>query len=646
MKRLAAVAVICVLGAALAAQVAQPQFRSRVDVVHLDVSVLDRDRRPVRGLTAADFTVLEDGKPQKVSVFVPVDIPDPVAPPVAWMKDVAPDVRSNADVKDRRLFLIAIDDATIAADAFALKKVREIARGVVDRLGPTDLAAVVFSRDNRQSQDFTSDRARLLAAIDAFTVGSYEMGDMPADRLIDDLWMLYGVTTVLRAVESFVELPDRRKTVVLISSGVPFSAESVASPISAHRNQAVHVQAQRNTQLQLRDRLTELFTKAQRANVNVYTADPCGLRDASSPISTPCRYSPTKLDYLVGMAAQTGGRPIVNTNDFDPGLNQIFIENGSYYLLAFESTKPARDGTLRRLEVKVDRPGVTVRTRSGYFAPKTGDPAEAMKAANPTDAALATALPTTALPMTVTAAAFRSADDPETATVAIVVGVRQPLGEDPARRVEPVDLRIGAYNTDGKSFGTTSLKADVRLRAGATGDAEYELLAKLPLKRGRYQLRIATTVGRPAASGSVYYDITVPDFAREMLTLSDVAIAASRGPAVAPLEGLAGVLPILPTVRRAFGVDARVTAFARACQGGSGAPLPANVRWRIRDASDAIVVDRAADLGQADFGSARAADLLLDVPIASLPPGEYLLTLEASIGEAMARRDVRFQVVK
>lgn len=48
-----------------------PTFRSRTDLVQLDISVLDKDRRPVRGLTAADFTVLEDGKPQSVSITTP-----------------------------------------------------------------------------------------------------------------------------------------------------------------------------------------------------------------------------------------------------------------------------------------------------------------------------------------------------------------------------------------------------------------------------------------------------------------------------------------------------------------------------------------------------------------------------------------------
>ena len=56
-------------------------FRDRIDLVNLDVSVLDKDRRPVRGLKATDFTVLEDGKPQNIMAFLAVDVPEPEPPP-------------------------------------------------------------------------------------------------------------------------------------------------------------------------------------------------------------------------------------------------------------------------------------------------------------------------------------------------------------------------------------------------------------------------------------------------------------------------------------------------------------------------------------------------------------------------------------
>ena len=106
----------CLLSGTALLTAQAPQFRSRVELVHLDVSVLDNNRRPVKGLAAEDFTIHEDGKPQQVMVFSAIDLPDPPPPSTAWLRDVAPDVRRNTEVIDHRLITIVMDDATIPFD--------------------------------------------------------------------------------------------------------------------------------------------------------------------------------------------------------------------------------------------------------------------------------------------------------------------------------------------------------------------------------------------------------------------------------------------------------------------------------------------------------------------------------------------------
>ena len=110
----------------------------------VDVSVLNKkDRSPVRGLKAADFTVLEDGKPQPIVVFTPVDVVPPVPLPAAsdpggWTRTVPHDVTSNdyVEAPENRLFVLYIDDAMLPADPAVLKSVKDIGRKVIDRLGP------------------------------------------------------------------------------------------------------------------------------------------------------------------------------------------------------------------------------------------------------------------------------------------------------------------------------------------------------------------------------------------------------------------------------------------------------------------------------------------------------------------------------
>ena len=92
------------------------------------------------------------------------------------MRDIAPDVKRNTDIVDSRLVVIVMDDATIPFDLAMIKSAREIGRLAIERLGPNDLACIVFTRDNRNAQEFTDDRARLLKAIDAFESGSRVIG--------------------------------------------------------------------------------------------------------------------------------------------------------------------------------------------------------------------------------------------------------------------------------------------------------------------------------------------------------------------------------------------------------------------------------------------------------------------------------------
>src|SRR3954454_11238958 len=120
-----------------------PTFRAGVDVVELDVTVLDKDRRPVKGLTAQDFSILDRGKPQPIVAFSAVDVPAPVAYSAPWMREAPLDVVSNAE--NRRLVTIVMDDAYTDFNPDFAKRAKQIARNAVNELGPADLASVVFT---------------------------------------------------------------------------------------------------------------------------------------------------------------------------------------------------------------------------------------------------------------------------------------------------------------------------------------------------------------------------------------------------------------------------------------------------------------------------------------------------------------------
>jgi VWFA-related protein len=158
------------------ASVAPPEvtFKVEVNYVEEDVRVVDTKGNFVPNLKRDDFQLLEDGKPQKVNTFGMVDLPQTPAAssrPLFVGKDalpIEPDVASNEQVLDGRLYLILLDDYHV--DPLRSQTVRNLARRfILEKLGANDQAAVVVTSGLRAaSQDFTQNRHLLLEAVDHF----------------------------------------------------------------------------------------------------------------------------------------------------------------------------------------------------------------------------------------------------------------------------------------------------------------------------------------------------------------------------------------------------------------------------------------------------------------------------------------------
>ena len=639
-----------VAGAIALAQQPAPTFRSSVEIVHLDVSVLDGARRPVRGLKPEHFTILEDGKPQSIAVFHAVDIPEPEPATTVWMREVAPDVRSNTELQERRLFLLILDDSTTQTPR-VVENIKDIARKMIDGFGPSDLVAVVFTRDNRNAQDFTADRTRLLAAANRVTIGFRDMGlwDAEAQKPVpgqDDGYYMFSGNVLESAVKVLTSLPDRRKAIIYVGQGIPVDLDNLgfAAP-GLPAGGGVSAVASGALNARFRTQMDRMFQEARRANINVYTLDACGLRvpGERSGLGATC-VPGLEQNFLRTMSANTGGRAVVETNDFTTGVKAIFEENASYYLLGYQPRDQRFDGKIRRLEVKVDRPGVEVRTRNSYKADKEKDvrARQAASANSPLRVALAGVLPKSDLPLYMSAVPFAIPGKKESA-VALVVGVRQPIRNSDTRVVEKVDLQVSAFGVEGKHIASKRLLADVAIRPAASGLAEYEVLSRIDLKPGRYQLRIAANVGSLATSGSLYYDVEVPDFSDARISLSGLVLSATPGVEVAPKDALTAVIPVIPTARRAFTPADQVQGFLRVYQGGKRATAAVPLRVFVLDSKGLPVMDSRQNIPAERFARERSANLVVPLAIDRLAAGEYLLAVETV---EKIRREVRFRVAR
>jgi VWFA-related protein len=343
----------------LFAQSASPQFRASTDLIRLDVSVLDRNRQPVRDLTAADFTVLENGARQQIESFAAVALPEAQATTAQTGAE-----SSAAQLADRRILVLVLDDAMVPANPQMVASVKDIARRTIKQLGPGDLAAVVFTRNQQQEFRLSSDRDGLLKSVDTFQSAGHVAGSSDVPEIP---FFTASLHTLARVADWLAAVPERRKALVWVSVGVPLNMSQVRDPGGASGV--------------MFDRFRTVLDRASRAHVNVYPIDPGGLdglrfhiesRQRSVVINdpnTPEVRAGYYRDFLRTMADNTGGHAFVDTNEFASRVEQIIRETGSFYLVAYRSSNQAADGRFRRISVRVNRSGVTVRTRAGYYAP-------------------------------------------------------------------------------------------------------------------------------------------------------------------------------------------------------------------------------------------------------------------------------------
>ena len=168
-------------------------------------------------------------------------------------------------------------------------------------------------------------------------------------------------------------------------------------------------------------------------------------------------------------------------------------------------------------------------------------------------------------------------------------------------------------------------------------------VSTLTLKPGSYEVRVATRHERADVTGSVHTFVEVPDFNSQPMSLSGLVLFDRNAPTATPAEALGGLLDKAPTTQREFTQSDDVTAFARVYQKAGTQRAAVTLLFRVLDrALKEVTAARLALMP--DQLTVSGADGRFKLPLDTLPPGPYVLRLEASGGGAATRRDVRFSV--
>lgn len=664
----------------------QATFRAEVNYVEVDAIVTDASGNFVHGLTAADFDLFEDGQPQSIEAFHEINVPVERGDRTLYSDAIVhPDIASNDAAGDGRIYLIVLDDLHIRP--MATNNVRRRAREFVERyVGSNDLVAVIHTSGRADvSQEFTSNRALALRAIDGFMGRGlnsavlnrieefnrriqdgreYDPDDVRDREARERVGAARATLETVRNLATYLaSLSGRRKAMLLFSGGIDFDSiagDGLKGPLTEMQD--------------ARLAMIEAIGTATRANVHVYTIDAGGLAsngmDAelafvpSSPQSDALGLNSQAVDAerrnmrgtLRTIAEQTGGVAIVDTNNFADGFARVVRENSTYYLLGYyPASRP--DGRFHKIEVRAKRPGLSVRARAGYHAAKAG--AAAKKTSDdPLSALMSAAVPTAGLPMHLAVPAFKHTASAARVWMTLDVPADVFRFEDRGgAAAEDLLLVYQVIEPGGKVAASSREDVQMRLRPETRAVVErlgFRVIFPIEVKPGRYQVRVAARTANGARQGSVFTDLVVPDFFKlsaGALAWSGVALTSAsevQTPTRPADPALAQAFPLMPAATRAFRRGDRLAVYAEAYDNGSGPARTVDLSAVVRDDTGKAVFTTSEQRSSAELAGNRGGyGFRVEIPLAGLPPGSYVLSLTAeSRGsrDAPSTRDIPFTI--
>jgi len=300
----------------------------QVDMVTLPVVVTNREGRRVTDLKQEDFQVFEDKALQKIAGFAATDEPISVA--------LALDSSGSMEKRLARLQNEAIRFVTL--------------------LHPDDSVAIMsFADDVNLLEDFSIDRKRNAYGIKETRANGYT-------SLYEAVWL--ALEEVLRPVKE-------RNALVLFTDGVDTASRKASAKDTIQLAKETHATIYSIYYNTERDMLRSQGSARGVGGVGFPVPPIIVGPGASGSGSSASEYMAGRL-YLTQLAEYTGGSlfDALDMEDLGPAFEAIARELASQYSIGYYSTNTKRDGKFRNVEVRVNRPGLVVRTRKGYVVPK------------------------------------------------------------------------------------------------------------------------------------------------------------------------------------------------------------------------------------------------------------------------------------
>jgi len=342
--RTACLALTALIAFAVAHQVAQARQAdsSPSGAIRLDVVVAHKNGPPVGGLQQGDFTVIDNKHTQPITSFRAV---------------------SGRDSKAQVIIILDAVNIDYERVAFAREEIDKYLRSEGGQLTHPTAFGLLTDGGMKMQEQYSTDGNSIATAVDANITGLREIRRSSQYGGFDRFNI--SIKGLAELVEREVSAPNR-KIVLFVSPGWPLlSSPGIENSLDSKQ------------QKQLFDTLVNLTTQMHRANMTLYTVNPLGTGESEvrasyyesfvKGVSESRKIEPGNLALQV-LSVQSGGRAIDFDNDVSAVLRQCVADTQNYYEISFEPAPPDPKNYYHRVEVKVGKPDLTARARTGYYA--------------------------------------------------------------------------------------------------------------------------------------------------------------------------------------------------------------------------------------------------------------------------------------
>jgi len=646
-------------------------------------NVVARDAKTgevVQGLKQSDFSIYENGKQQHIETFdfESVDRATPLneatvsglAAGAAGSGSKAVVVARPEELRNHRLIVMFFDLTSMQPEDLD-RSVLAAQDFLRTKMQPADLVALVSLGDTlKVDQDFTADKNALINEVavyngtegqgfaqganansnqvedtSGYTPDESEYNDLNTDREL----------FALRAVAKSLEKITEKKSLLYFSGGI--SRDGIENQAS----------------------LRTAINAAVRANLAIYSVDTRGLQaisplgDASTgslrgtgaynggALANNMNANFATQEVMATLSTDTGGKAFFDSNNFAPAFAQVERDTSAYYAIGFRSTNPARDGKYRKLTIKIDRPGMKLEYRPGYYAPADFQHSGHEDRERELEEQLASDLPATDMAVYMDAMYFRLDDNRFYVPVSLIVpGSQIPFvkgGDKDSPRRATLDI-IGSVIDEvkrpiGHARETVKLNLDPSLQARQK-NIQYTTSFNLP--PGKYQMKFVVRENQTGRMGSFEAEITLPDMKRFPLKMSSIVLASMRQPSKQQSPLVRGGEEYVPNISHVFRQDQHLYLLYEIYNPAHEKPAvdaPKGTKPGINLLSSLELIQGSTKVYETPLVQARAINvegrdavaIELDVPLAGLKPGPYVCQLNVIDDAGGAFEFPRFAVL-